>query len=92
MAVTATNAVRKDIMKFLHFQPNDTDIIALILDRPNIFIDPSLDRFSGPFLNLFLTEEEFAISFEGVVGAKVYPPPNGSSHNDKCIGLFHNIY
>ena len=88
MAVNATNAVRKDIMKFLHFQPNDTDIIALIPDRPNIFIDPHWTDFQV----LFLTEEEFAISFEGVGGAKVYPPPNGSSHNDKCIGLFHNIY
>ena len=52
-------------------------------------INSSLDRSPGPLHNLFLAEEEFAISFEGIGGATVYPPPKGSTN--KCIGtLFNN--
>ena len=54
-------------------------------------INPSLDRFPGPLHNLFLAEDEFAISFDGVGDATIYPPPEGSDRKNKCIGtLFNN--
>ena len=50
----------------------------------------SLDRFPGPMHNLFLSEDKFSISFDGVGGATVYPPPEGSRHKDKSIGTLFN--
>ena len=49
VTATATSAVRKDIMKYLHFQAKDTDIIALIPDRPNIFVDHML-KANGDYI------------------------------------------
>ena len=50
----------------------------------------SLDRFPGPMHNLFLSEDQFSISFDGVGGATVYPPPRSSRRKDKSIRTLFN--
>ena len=40
--------------------------------------------------NLFLSEDQFSISFDGVGGATVYPPPRSSRRKDKSIRTLFN--
>ena len=75
------------IKHFQHFVYNKNSGSLFINDNSG-----DLTRFAGPLHNLFLSEDDFSIYFDGVSGATIYPPSVhlAKPKKNKSVGVLFN--